>query len=108
MPGIFFFALLAAFPLIPILLKILARRSLRLVGWSLRRRTSNRRELIVSRVRKEEEVYQSRQKGSPKAEDEDWERVESYAAGTTPNGEVPRDVEWEGVIGFLHPFWLVT
>ena|SRR2546421_6618112 len=98
---------LATFALIPSLIQILARRSLRLIGWSLQRRTSKRRELIASRVRSEEEAYQATQKGSPKADDEDWEKVESYAAGTAPNGDLPRDVDWEGVIGFFHPFWSV-
>jgi alpha-1,2-mannosyltransferase len=105
MSAILLIVLLAAIPLIPFLVKILARRSLRLIGWSLCRRTSKRRELIASRVKSEEEAYQATSRGSPKAEDEDWEQIESYAAGTAPNGDSPRDVEWEGVVGFFHPFW---
>jgi hypothetical protein len=108
MSAVLIIVLLAAIPLIPFWVKILARRSLRLIGWSLRHRTSKRRELIASRVRTEEEAYQAALRSSPKAEDEDWEQIESYAAGTAPNGELPRDVEWEGVAGFFHPFWSVT
>jgi alpha-1,2-mannosyltransferase len=108
MSAILIIALLTALPLIPFLVKILVRRSLRLVGWSLQRRTSKRRELIASRVRSEEQAYQSAQKGLPKADDEDWEKIESYAAGSAPNGDLPTDVEWEGVVGFFHPFWSVT
>ena len=104
----FLIVVVAAIPLIPFLVKILARRCLRFIGWSLQRRTSKRRELIASRVRSEEEAYQASQKGSSKADDEDWEKVEGYAAGTAPNGDLPRDVEWEGVVGFFHPFWSVT
>jgi hypothetical protein len=108
MSAVLIIVLLAAIPLIPFLVKILARGSLRLIGWSLQRRTSKRRELIASRVRSEQEAYEAALKGSPKVEDEDWEQIESYAAGTAPNGESPRDVEWDGVVGFFHPFWSVT
>lgn len=100
--------LLSAVPLVPFLVKVLVRRSLRFVGWSLRRRTSKRRELVASRVQAEEEAYQTALQRSPKAEDDDWEQIEGYAAGTAPNGELPRDGEWQGVVGFFHPFWSVT
>ena len=105
MSAILIIAVLAVVPLIPFLLKILAKRTLRLLGWSLQRRTSKRRELIASRVRTEEEAHQLPQSGTPKTDDEDWEKVESYAAGTAPNGDLPKDVEWEGFVGFFHPFW---
>jgi hypothetical protein len=108
MSAVLIIVLLAAFPLVPLLVKILVRRSLRLIGWSLQRRTSKRRELISSRVRTEEEGFQADLQRSAKTEDEDWEQIESYAAGTAPNGESPGDVEWEGVVGFFHPFWSVT
>jgi alpha-1,2-mannosyltransferase len=108
MSAIRIIAVLAALPLMPFLVKILVRRSLRLVGWSLERKTSKRRELIVSRVRNEEDTYQSAPNSLPKADDEDWEKIESYAAGTAPNGDLPTDVEWEGIVGFFHPFWSVT
>lgn len=78
--------------------------ALRIVGWSLRRKTQGRRELILSRVRIEEEEWLSRQKNSQKAEDEDWEKVEGYSAGTAPNGG-SAGADWEGVVGFFHPFW---
>lgn len=108
MPAILLVALLVAIPLISFLAKVLAQRSLRLIGWSLQQRTSRRRELIASRVRSEEEAYRAAQRASPKADDDDWEKVESYATGTAPNGDSPKDVEWEGVVGFFHPFWSVT
>lgn len=100
-------ALLAAIPLIPIFAKILVRQSLRSIGWSLRRRTRKRREIILSRVQAEEERYQSDHRGQPRAEDEDWEKVDGYAAGTARNGALPGAGDWEGVVGFFHPFWSV-
>ncbi len=74
------------------------------IGWYLRRRTSARRDLIFARVKVEEDDYKSKKRRSPKYEDEDWERVESYTAGIAKNGEKAND-DWEGMVGFFHPFW---
>jgi hypothetical protein len=109
MSAVLIITLLPAFLLLPLVVKILAQGSLRLIGWSLQCRTSKRRELIVSRVRTEEEASQADLRGPAEAEeDEDWEQIEGHAAGTAPNGELPREAEWEGIIGFFHPFWSVT
>lgn len=68
------------------------------LGWYLRQRTSARRKTIFSEVRAEEKDYRAKKRLSPKSDDEDWEKVESYAAGSAKD-------HWEGVIGFFHPFW---
>jgi alpha-1,2-mannosyltransferase len=73
-------------------------------GWLLRSKCAERRELIFAKVRGEERDYQWERSKATKTEDEDWERVESYATGTAGNGEKAED-EWEGIIGFFHPFW---
>lgn len=70
-------------------------------GWYLRRKTAARRQAILSQVRSEETDYQSQEK---KSDDGDWEKLESYAVGSSPNGG-QADYEWEGIIGFFHPFW---
>lgn len=70
-------------------------------GWYLRRRTAARRQAILSQVRSEERDYQSEHK---KSGDGDWEKLESHAVASAPNGG-PADDEWEGMIGFFHPFW---
>jgi alpha-1,2-mannosyltransferase len=36
--------------------------------------------------------------------DEEWENIESFAVGTAKNGE-KADREWDGIVGFFHPFW---
>lgn len=76
----------------------------RAVGWYLRRRTTARRQSIFAQVKLDEESYQSQERFSPKSDDGDWEKVESYAAGTATNGGQAAN-EWVGVIGFFHPFW---
>lgn len=70
-------------------------------GWYLRRKTAARRHAILSQVRSEETDYQSQEK---KSDDGDWEKLESHAVGSSPNGGQADD-EWEGIIGFFHPFW---
>lgn len=97
--------LLALVSLIPFFTIYALRYSLRLVGLYLRRKTQSRREFILERVKLEEEVFR-KQKRTQKAEDEDWEKVEGYSVGTAPNGATAAE-EWEGVVGFFHPFWYV-
>lgn len=105
----------------------LLRLVLRGVGWFVQKRTRSRREFIVSRVRADEEEFQAKgdnsasTKSSPstsQTEDEDWEKVDTSAAvGNNGNGhreknrrgkaqgQGPKDEDWDGIIGFFHPFW---
>lgn len=76
------------------------------VGWSHRRRTRARRDLILARVKVEESQYQLSAQHSPRSEDGEWEKVEKHADGSAPNGKESGN-EWEGIIGFFHPFWYV-
>ena len=99
--------LIALISLTPFILKYLIRLTFRCIGWSLQRKTKKRRELILSRVKSEEQAYQSGQENPQRSDDEDWEKIESYAAASAPNGDLPSDGDWEGVIGFFHPFWSV-
>lgn len=98
-------ALIAAIPLVPILTAYILRFILKNAGDHLRRKTSARRDLVLQRVKIEEQQVRSNLQTSQRTEDEDWERVESHAAGTAIGGDVPQEKDYEGVIGFLHPFW---
>ena len=77
------------------------------VGWNLRRRSAARKNLISARVKLEESQSQLRERCSPKSDDGEWEKVEKYAVGSAANGGEAED-EWEGIIGFFHPFWFVS
>jgi alpha-1,2-mannosyltransferase len=105
MGAIIVLGLIAAVSLSPVLGSYLLRLLLRTVGDHLRRKTSARRDLIFQRVELDEQQLQSRPQPSQRTEDEDWERVESYAAGTAANGVVPDGKDFAGVVGFFHPFW---
>jgi alpha-1,2-mannosyltransferase len=92
---------LTALAISPWLVPFLFHRFAEAVGWYVRRRTAHRRETLVA-----SSVSATKEQGLPKeatSEDGDWEKVESYATGTAPNGGKPgRD--WNGVVGFFHPF----
>ncbi|KAL8956886.1 MAG: hypothetical protein Q9193_005704 [Seirophora villosa] len=74
-----------------------------IVGWSLRRRTRARRDILLARVKVEESQYQLSAQHSTRSDDGDWEKVDKHAAGSAPNRTEPGD-DWEGIIGFFHPF----
>ncbi|KAI9730969.1 MAG: asparagine-linked glycosylation protein [Claussenomyces sp. TS43310] len=74
----------------------------RSVGFYLKRKTAGRRIQILERVEGEEKSLLEQEKGR-RDSDDGWENVEAYAAGTAQNGE-RADKEWEGIVGFFHPF----
>lgn len=95
------------------------------VGWLIWRRTRSRREYVIARARSEEEELRA---SSPKAsttspsrngaEDEDWEKVDSSGPSgvqTATSSESSSNAgdnthssdNWDGIIGFFHPFWYV-
>ena len=76
----------------------------RLIGSSLKRKSALRRKILLAKVEAEQDDYRAKKQRSSNGEDEDWEKVETYAAGTARNGESGED-DWNGVVGFFHPFW---
>jgi len=100
-------SVLSTLPLLIVLLgpKITAAAG-RTVGWYLRRKTAGRRAQILECVEGEEKALIEDQ-SAKRDSDEEWENVESYAAGTAKNGE-KADKEWDGIVGFFHPFWYAS
>ena len=77
------------------------------IGWYLKRHASTRKRAILRRVVVEEEAVQNFNRNLQRpAEDDDWEQIESYGAASAKNGGQAED-EWEGIVGFFHPFWYV-
>lgn len=70
-------------------------------GYYLRKKTAGRRAQILELVEADEREFIA--KGGRRESDE-WETVDSYAAGKVPNREKV-DVDWDGIVGFFHPFW---
>lgn len=79
------------------------------IGNNLRRKTAGRRQSILDKVKEDEENLFvkgviKKTEGEQKAEsDDDWEQVQKYDGTELKNGDKDgRD--WEGVVGFFHPF----
>jgi alpha-1,2-mannosyltransferase len=90
--------------LLPVLLSIVFFPSLvRFLGVQaghyLRRSSRTRRELLLARVATESKNYEA-EAGHAETEDGDWEEVASVAKDGNK-----ADKQWEGIVGFFHPFW---
>lgn len=73
-------------------------------GWYLIEKSSRRRTALLTQAKREEDEEKIRIRPSPKSDDGDWEKVESHVNRAGINGELTDD-EWEGIVGFFHPFW---
>ncbi|KAG9204470.1 asparagine-linked glycosylation protein [Epicoccum nigrum] len=67
-------------------------------GYYLRRSSRTRRELLLARVATESKNYEAQH---AETEDGDWEEVASVAKD---GGANKADKQWEGIVGFFHPF----
>ena len=94
-------AVLAIIPLWPLVSLLLIKLALRALGWLLRHRTRDRRDVITTRTYQEQLAWKRLQETSQEAED-GWEKIEK--AGTAENGKPFQD-DWAGIVGFFHPFW---
>lgn len=66
-------------------------------GQYLRRSSRTRRELLLARVENETKKYEA---DHTEIEDYDWEEIASVATSSNKG-----DKQWEGIVGFFHPFW---
>jgi alpha-1,2-mannosyltransferase len=69
-------------------------------GHYLRRSSRTRRELLLARVATESKNYEA---GHAETEDGDWEEIASVAKDGRVGNKA--DKQWEGIVGFFHPFW---
>lgn len=73
-------------------------------GCHVIKKSSKRRKALLAKVKLEEEQETIGTRPSPKSDDGDWEKLENDGSRTVNHGE-KADVDWEGIIGFFHPFW---
>lgn len=95
-------ALLSTSFVAPFLIRSVART---VVGRHLKQSTQDRRRQIYQRARAEERSHSGKDRKLDDA-DAEWETIESYAAGTARNGQTGNK-DWDGIVGFFHPFWYV-
>lgn len=69
------------------------------LGHYLRRSSRTRRELLLARVATETEKYKQTE-----TEDYDWKDIASVATGGKGSSS-EADKQWDGIVGFFHPFW---
>ena len=72
------------------------------VGQYLRRSSRARRELLLARVATETKNYEAEH---TRIEDYDWEEIASVATSGTMSSSNKGNKQWEGIVGFFHPFW---
>lgn len=99
--------ILSTFPLLAVLLgPVVANRIGRFWGFTLRKRTEGRRAQLLSVMNEEDEKYQKENPGFSTSSSEEWEAVDGLDLKiTTKDGKSQKD--WDGIIGFFHPFWYV-
>lgn len=102
------FAPLFAIVFGPAIIGIIAEQ----IGNRLKTKTAGRRQAIFDQVKKDEEILfvkgvikKTEGEHKPDSED-DWEQIEKYEAAEAKNGATldKDNSEWEGVVGFFHPF----
>lgn len=78
----------------------------RFTGWSLKKRTSSRRELLTTRAQAERKQLEEQGKGQRSLDDE-WEKVSRTRTPERVERKLKDQVsiDWDGVVGFFHPFW---
>jgi len=88
-----------------ILLPWLWRSFGRLLGVYLWRKTEGRRASILEIMEEDQKQYEAENKNKKQnSSDDEWENVEGYAVGSAGNGEKGQK-DWDGIVGFFHPFW---
>lgn len=94
---------IASFPLTTVILgpKLLFYVG-RKFGYYLRAKTAGRRAQILQLTEDDEKEFLAR--GGDRSSSDEWESIDAYTTGTAKNGE-KADPEWDGFIGFFHPFW---
>lgn len=76
-----------------------------LLGWYLRRKTEGRRARILEVMNEDIRKYRPKSPDRKDSDDDDWEKLGASAViGSSKNGGMA-DKEWDGIVGFFHPFW---
>lgn len=111
-------AFVTAVVLTAVLLPSIWRLAGSTLGWYLRQRTEGQRQSLLEMMAADEKRFQKQQQQQQKkknggntdaavhSSDDDWENVEADAAASAVNGAKGAS-DWDGIVGFFHPFWCV-
>ncbi|KAI9054084.1 hypothetical protein LZ554_001255 [Drepanopeziza brunnea f. sp. 'monogermtubi'] len=75
------------------------------MGRYLKKKTAGRKAQILELVEKDQKEWEeTAAKDEGRRDSDEWETVDAYAVGTAKNGQKLEDAEWDGIVGFFHPF----
>lgn len=77
----------------------------RFVGFLLRKKTEGRRSVLVSAMDEENEKLAQEQAERKSSSSDEWERVSGGAEDAVADKLKDKTKDWDGIIGFFHPFW---
>lgn len=104
---VFVTVLLASSPLfLLIVVPIAVHRLGRFLGWTLRKKTDGRRSQIVAVMNEEDEKFWRDNSGLKTSSSDEWEAVEG-ANLVEAGKDAKAQQDWDGIVGFFHPFWYV-
>lgn len=66
-------------------------------------KSKSRRKPILDRVLRDQEAFDNEKRPLPKSEDDDWEQVSSETSSKAA-AKAPLRSDYNGFIGFFHPF----
>jgi alpha-1,2-mannosyltransferase len=75
-----------------------------LIGQYVHSKTAGRKKYILGQVESDRKAFFEAQKDVRRDSDE-WENVEAYAKGAAKSEGEKGDEDWDGIVGFFHPFW---
>ena len=77
------------------------------VGYYLRKKTAGMKAQILELTTAEEREWEetNRKEKEKRRDSDEWENVEGYAVGTMGKNGENGGQEWNGIVGFFHPFW---
>jgi alpha-1,2-mannosyltransferase len=76
----------------------------RILGSFIRARSHSRRSLLLTRVAAEKSKEQHQASPSNSNGDEEWERISASVPSLNNGAAPPKNVDWDGIVGFFHPF----
>lgn len=78
-----------------------------MLGYYLRKKTAGRRAQILELVEADEKAARKAGGGTRRdSESDGWEKVDGTAVASANNGDKAAE-DFDGIIGFFHPFWCV-
>lgn len=76
----------------------------RVLGFLLTKKTEGRRSVLVSAMDEENDKWAQEHADSKSSSSDEWEKVAGAEAAVAEKLK-DKTKDWDGIIGFFHPFW---